>query len=115
MCFKGYTGTGACKASAIFQGLAARIAKEPGIASEVGAVLGFKLTDPAAEWTVDLTGAGAVKEGATWQLEDEPANVRVERRDSKPRGGAPGSTVAQVFRLSIRFGGSAAWSGRVVA
>jgi 3-hydroxyacyl-CoA dehydrogenase/3a,7a,12a-trihydroxy-5b-cholest-24-enoyl-CoA hydratase len=67
----------AASATAIFQGLAARIAKEPGIASEVGAVLGFKLTDPAAEWTVDLTGAGAVKEGpakdakAVFTLSDE--------------------------------------------
>jgi 3-hydroxyacyl-CoA dehydrogenase/3a,7a,12a-trihydroxy-5b-cholest-24-enoyl-CoA hydratase len=44
-------------------GLATRIAKEPGIAAEVGAVLGFKLTDPEGAWTVDLTGKGSVSEG----------------------------------------------------
>ncbi len=64
-------------ASRIFEGLKARLAENPGLASEVGAVLRFQLSDPASTWTVDLTGDGKVTEGVegdaatTFSLSDD--------------------------------------------
>jgi (3R)-3-hydroxyacyl-CoA dehydrogenase / 3a,7a,12a-trihydroxy-5b-cholest-24-enoyl-CoA hydratase / enoyl-CoA hydratase 2 len=52
------------KAPAIFKALADRIAKDPGIAADVGAVIQFVVKDPDAAFTVDLASApGSVKEG----------------------------------------------------
>lgn len=68
----------------IMKALAARLAKETGIAAEVGAVLGFKITDPASTFTVDLTGSGSVKEGeakdakAVFTLSDEALSELVK-------------------------------------
>jgi 3-hydroxyacyl-CoA dehydrogenase/3a,7a,12a-trihydroxy-5b-cholest-24-enoyl-CoA hydratase len=59
-------GAGAARASAapgIFKALAERLAKTPGLAREVGAVLQFNVTNPAASFVVDMTGSGAVREG----------------------------------------------------
>ena len=54
----------ASRAPAIFEALAARLAKDPGIAAEVGAVIQFVVKDPDAAYTVDLASApGAVREG----------------------------------------------------
>jgi 3-hydroxyacyl-CoA dehydrogenase/3a,7a,12a-trihydroxy-5b-cholest-24-enoyl-CoA hydratase len=52
------------KAPAVFKALAARLAKDPGIAAEVGAVIQFVVKDPDGAYTVDLSAApGSVKEG----------------------------------------------------
>jgi 3-hydroxyacyl-CoA dehydrogenase/3a,7a,12a-trihydroxy-5b-cholest-24-enoyl-CoA hydratase len=57
-------GAGAvAAATSIFKALADRLAKNPGLAKEVGAVLQFTIKNPDASWVVDLTGAGAVREG----------------------------------------------------
>ncbi len=57
-------GAGA-KAGKIFKALGERIAKTPGLVSEVAAVIQFKITDPDGVWVVDLkNGAGAVREGS---------------------------------------------------
>src|SRR5580704_1056514 len=50
-------------AAAIFKALAERLAKNPALATEVGAVLQFNVTNPKASWIVDLTGTGGVREG----------------------------------------------------
>ncbi|MGH7435705.1 MAG: SCP2 sterol-binding domain-containing protein, partial [Polyangiaceae bacterium] len=55
--------TGAATAPAIFKALADRLAKNPGLAKEVGAVLQFTIKNPDASYVVDLTGPGAVREG----------------------------------------------------
>jgi 3-hydroxyacyl-CoA dehydrogenase/3a,7a,12a-trihydroxy-5b-cholest-24-enoyl-CoA hydratase len=47
----------------IFQGLADRLAKNPGLAKEVRAVLQFDVKGPDKSWVVDMTGAGTVREG----------------------------------------------------
>jgi len=61
------------KAPAIFKALADRLGKNAALAKEVGAVLQFDVTGqaapqagpgPAKSWVVDLTGPGAVREGA---------------------------------------------------
>jgi 3-hydroxyacyl-CoA dehydrogenase/3a,7a,12a-trihydroxy-5b-cholest-24-enoyl-CoA hydratase len=44
--------------------LGARIADDPGLVDEVGAVLHVQVTEPQARWTVDLASApGSVTEG----------------------------------------------------
>jgi len=48
-------------AGAIFKALGERLARESGIAKEVGAVLQFNVS--GASYVVDLTGAGSVREG----------------------------------------------------
>ena len=65
-------------APAIFKALAERIANEPGIAAEIGAVVGFELTDPEAHWVLDLSKSPpTLKEGkpenakAVFALSDE--------------------------------------------
>ncbi len=55
---------GAASAPGIFKALGERLAKNPGLAKEVGAVLQFNVTNPKASWVVDLSGAGAVREGS---------------------------------------------------
>jgi 3-hydroxyacyl-CoA dehydrogenase/3a,7a,12a-trihydroxy-5b-cholest-24-enoyl-CoA hydratase len=57
-------GTSAASAAgAIFKALAERLAKTPGIAREVGALMQFDIKNPDASWVVDLTGPGAVRAG----------------------------------------------------
>ncbi|HEX3771069.1 MAG TPA: SDR family NAD(P)-dependent oxidoreductase [Polyangiaceae bacterium] len=88
------TGTGAGagagasaggKAPALFKALGERLAKSPGLAKEVGALLQFKVTNPAAEYVVDLTGAGAVREGteaaATTTLRIDDADLVALSKD----------------------------------
>ncbi|HEX4448847.1 MAG TPA: SCP2 sterol-binding domain-containing protein, partial [Polyangiaceae bacterium] len=53
----------ASAAAGIFKALGERLAKNPGLAKEVGAVMQFNVTNPAASFVVDLTGSGAVREG----------------------------------------------------
>jgi 3-hydroxyacyl-CoA dehydrogenase/3a,7a,12a-trihydroxy-5b-cholest-24-enoyl-CoA hydratase len=54
---------GPAKAPAIFKALGERLSKNPSLAREVSAVLQFDVKSPDGSWTVDLTGAGAVREG----------------------------------------------------
>ncbi|MGH7270663.1 MAG: SCP2 sterol-binding domain-containing protein, partial [Polyangiaceae bacterium] len=49
--------------SAIFKALGAKLAKSAGSMKEAGVVIQFNVKSPAASWVVDLTGAGAVREG----------------------------------------------------
>ncbi len=52
-------------APAVFKALAERVAKNPGLVKEVGAVLQVKVKEPDAAWVVNLKdGAGSVKEGS---------------------------------------------------
>jgi (3R)-3-hydroxyacyl-CoA dehydrogenase / 3a,7a,12a-trihydroxy-5b-cholest-24-enoyl-CoA hydratase / enoyl-CoA hydratase 2 len=69
--------TGA-SATAIFTALADRLAKNPGLAKEVGATLQFNVQNPKASWVVDLTGAGAVREGTDPKA---PTTLRVDDAD----------------------------------
>lgn len=77
------------KASAIFAALGDRIAKTPGLVSEVAAVLKFRVTGPDGVWTVDLkNGAGAVKAedaqaDATLTLADEDLEALARGEDPK--------------------------------
>jgi 3-hydroxyacyl-CoA dehydrogenase/3a,7a,12a-trihydroxy-5b-cholest-24-enoyl-CoA hydratase len=51
-------------APAIFDALSKRIAGNPGLVKEVGAVIEFRVRDPEGVWTVDLkNGAGGVMSG----------------------------------------------------
>ncbi len=68
----------AASAPAVFKALAERLAKNAGLAKEVGVVLQFNVTNPKASWVVDLTGAGAVREGS----EGKPAAaLRIDDAD----------------------------------
>jgi NAD(P)-dependent dehydrogenase (short-subunit alcohol dehydrogenase family)/acyl dehydratase/putative sterol carrier protein len=69
---------GAASAPAIFQALQERLAKSPELASEVGGLLQFTLTEPEGAWVVDLrTAPGKVTQGTqpgatiTLKLADE--------------------------------------------
>jgi 3-hydroxyacyl-CoA dehydrogenase/3a,7a,12a-trihydroxy-5b-cholest-24-enoyl-CoA hydratase len=53
----------AASAPAVFTALGERLGKNPSLAKEVGAVIQFNVTNPKGSWVVDLTGAGAVREG----------------------------------------------------
>jgi len=57
------TASPSATASLVFKALGERLAKNPGIAKEVGAVLQFDVKGTDKSWTVDLTGAGVVREG----------------------------------------------------
>ena len=76
-------------ASRVFEGLEARIKANPSLASEVGAVLQFNVTDPDSSWTVDLTGPGSVSKGkaenaaTTLTLSDEALGQLVETGNAK--------------------------------
>ena len=73
------------KAPAIFKALGERLSKNPALAKEVGAVLAFDVKSPDASWTVDLTGAGAVREGkdakATTVFRIEDADLAALAKD----------------------------------
>jgi len=69
----------ASQAKAIFEALSARLAKEPNLSGDVGAVLQLQLTDPEGAWVVDLSSApGSVKEG---KAEKPSATVRIAEED----------------------------------
>ncbi len=51
------------KAGAMMKALADRLSKNPGLAREVGVLLQLDVTGPEGHWVLDLTGAGAVREG----------------------------------------------------
>jgi len=53
----------AAKAPAILKALGERLAKTPGLAREVGALIQLNVKNPDGSWVIDLTGPGAVREG----------------------------------------------------
>ena len=69
--------TAAQKAPALLKALGERLSKTPGIAKEVGAVLQLDVKNPDASWVIDLSGAGAVREGK------EPRATTVLRIDDE--------------------------------
>jgi 3-hydroxyacyl-CoA dehydrogenase/3a,7a,12a-trihydroxy-5b-cholest-24-enoyl-CoA hydratase len=82
--------TAPASAPAFFRALAERLAKNPAIAREVGAVVQFDVMSPDASWVVDLAGPGSVREGkdasaaAVFRIQDrdlallsrDPSSVR---------------------------------------
>jgi len=80
----------AAVAPSLIKALAARVEKTPGLISEVGAVLSFKITDADTAFTVDLkNGKGAVKDGVdtaattTFALTDEDLAALAKGDDAK--------------------------------
>jgi 3-hydroxyacyl-CoA dehydrogenase/3a,7a,12a-trihydroxy-5b-cholest-24-enoyl-CoA hydratase len=65
--------------------LGERLGKNPGLAKEVGALLQLDVTNPDGHWVLDLTGAGAVREGtdakATTKLRIDDADLVALTKD----------------------------------
>jgi 3-hydroxyacyl-CoA dehydrogenase/3a,7a,12a-trihydroxy-5b-cholest-24-enoyl-CoA hydratase len=55
--------TSAPTSTETFRKLAERLSQNPGLAKEVGVVLQFDVKSPDKSWVVDMTAAGAVREG----------------------------------------------------
>jgi 3-hydroxyacyl-CoA dehydrogenase/3a,7a,12a-trihydroxy-5b-cholest-24-enoyl-CoA hydratase len=55
--------TKAAQAPALLEKLAARLAENPALANEAGAVVELRVKGPDAIWTLDLTGKGTIVEG----------------------------------------------------
>jgi 3-hydroxyacyl-CoA dehydrogenase/3a,7a,12a-trihydroxy-5b-cholest-24-enoyl-CoA hydratase len=91
------------KAPAIIKALGERIAKTPGLAKEVGAVVGLVVTGPDASFTVDLkNGAGSIKEGAG------AADVTLKLSDDDLEALAKGENFRDLYqRGRIRLDGDA--------
>ena len=93
-------GKGGAAAPGIFEKLKERLAKEPALAKEVGAVIAFKITSPEADWVVALAGTPEVKRGAdpkaaaTLTLADEDLAVLA-------RGAEPVQHLFQTGRLRV--------------
>jgi 3-hydroxyacyl-CoA dehydrogenase/3a,7a,12a-trihydroxy-5b-cholest-24-enoyl-CoA hydratase len=72
-------------APALFKALGERLAKNPGLAKEVGALVQVNVTNPSASWVVDLTGPGEVREGtdakATTTLRIDDADLAALSKD----------------------------------
>ena len=51
------------KAGAILKALSERLAKNPSLAKENGALIQLDVTGPESHWVLDFTGSGAVREG----------------------------------------------------
>jgi 3-hydroxyacyl-CoA dehydrogenase/3a,7a,12a-trihydroxy-5b-cholest-24-enoyl-CoA hydratase len=73
------------KAPAIMKALGERLAKNTGLAKEVGSVIQLDVTNPDGHWVLDLTGAGSVKEGsdakATTKLRIDDADLVALTKD----------------------------------
>ncbi len=98
------TGTGTtktAKAPAVMKALSERIAKTPGLAKEVGAVVQFVVTGPDSAFVVDLkNGAGGVKEGTS------AADVTLKLSDDDLEALVKGDSVRDLFqRGRIRIDG----------
>jgi 3-hydroxyacyl-CoA dehydrogenase/3a,7a,12a-trihydroxy-5b-cholest-24-enoyl-CoA hydratase len=65
------------KAPLLMKALGDRLAKNPGLAKEVGALVQLDVTSPEGHWVLDLTGAGAVREGT-----DATAKTRLRIDDA---------------------------------
>jgi 3-hydroxyacyl-CoA dehydrogenase/3a,7a,12a-trihydroxy-5b-cholest-24-enoyl-CoA hydratase len=94
----GATGSGArpsataAKAPAMLKALGERLAKNPGLAREVGALLQLHVRNPDASWVIDLTGAGVVRQGA-----DPTATTVLRIDDADLAALAKDPTLAQSF------------------
>jgi 3-hydroxyacyl-CoA dehydrogenase/3a,7a,12a-trihydroxy-5b-cholest-24-enoyl-CoA hydratase len=93
----------AAKAPAIVKALGERIAKTPGLAKEVGAIVQLVVTGPDASYLVDLkNGAGSVKEGTG------AADVTLKLSDDTLALLAKGETVRDHYQHgNIRVDGDA--------
>jgi 3-hydroxyacyl-CoA dehydrogenase/3a,7a,12a-trihydroxy-5b-cholest-24-enoyl-CoA hydratase len=73
------------KAGAIMKALGERLGKSPALAKEVGALLQIDVTAPESHWVLDLTAAGAVREGseptATTRLRIDDADLVALTKD----------------------------------
>jgi 3-hydroxyacyl-CoA dehydrogenase/3a,7a,12a-trihydroxy-5b-cholest-24-enoyl-CoA hydratase len=73
------------KAPALMKALGERLGKNPGLAKEVGALVQLDVTNPEGHWVLDLTGAGAVREGteakATAKLRIDDADLVALAKD----------------------------------
>ncbi len=58
--------------------LGERLAKNPALAKEVGALIQFDVTGPESHWVVDFTGNGAVREGTEAKA---PTKLRIDDED----------------------------------
>jgi 3-hydroxyacyl-CoA dehydrogenase/3a,7a,12a-trihydroxy-5b-cholest-24-enoyl-CoA hydratase len=85
-------------AAEIFDKLRDRLAKSPELAKEVGAVVQFRITSPAADWTVDLKSGGGVKIGV-----DKAADVTLSLSDDDFAAMVKGSESAQHLFQSGRM------------
>jgi 3-hydroxyacyl-CoA dehydrogenase/3a,7a,12a-trihydroxy-5b-cholest-24-enoyl-CoA hydratase len=78
-------GAAQAKAPAILKALGERLAKSPGLAKEVGALLQLDVKNPDASWVIDLTGSGSVREGkdpkATTVLRLDDADLAALTKD----------------------------------
>jgi 3-hydroxyacyl-CoA dehydrogenase/3a,7a,12a-trihydroxy-5b-cholest-24-enoyl-CoA hydratase len=81
-------------APAFFAALGKRLADNPALAAELGAVVAFELTDPASTWTVDGT---SVKEG----LHGTPATTFTLADAALPALGAAARDLFQHGKLRI--------------
>jgi 3-hydroxyacyl-CoA dehydrogenase/3a,7a,12a-trihydroxy-5b-cholest-24-enoyl-CoA hydratase len=88
------------KAPGVFKALGARLAQNPALASEVGAIMHVVVKDPDSAWTVDLTSKpGTVGEGkkgsaaTTVTLAEEDLLALVK--------GTPAATLHQQGKLRV--------------
>lgn len=99
------TATKTVHAPALFEKLGAKIAKNPSLVKEVGAVLAFKIKEPEALFAVDLkNGSGAVKQG-----DAAGANATITIADEDLCALANGTETAQSLyqRGKLRLDGDA--------
>ena len=97
------SGPKTAQAPAIVKALTERIAKTPGLAKEVGAVVQLIVTEPDASFVVDLkNGAGSVKEGTA------AADITLKLSDDTLEALAKGEAFRDHFqRGNIRVDGDA--------
>jgi 3-hydroxyacyl-CoA dehydrogenase/3a,7a,12a-trihydroxy-5b-cholest-24-enoyl-CoA hydratase len=97
------------QAAAIFAALGKRLAEQPDLAAQVGAVVQFHLTDPASSWTVDLTSAPPCVEAG----QSSAAAVTLSLRDADLAALASGSTLQQLYQRGlVRLDGDVAAARR---
>ncbi|MEO7113338.1 MAG: SDR family NAD(P)-dependent oxidoreductase [Polyangiaceae bacterium] len=98
-------------APAVFEKLAERISKNAALVKEVGAVIGFKITDPESSFSVDLkNGSGAVKKEAA---KDAAAIITISDEDlgALTRGAESAQSLYQ--RGKLRLDGDAHVAARL--
>jgi (3R)-3-hydroxyacyl-CoA dehydrogenase / 3a,7a,12a-trihydroxy-5b-cholest-24-enoyl-CoA hydratase / enoyl-CoA hydratase 2 len=85
----------------IIERLKERLAQNPGLAKEVGAVIQLRLTSPEADWTIDMKSeGGAVKIGV-----DRGADVTITLSDgdfaAMVKGTEPAQHLFQTGRMRV--------------
>lgn len=96
------------KAKAIFDALAARLAKTPGLVAEVGAVVGVVVTSPDAAFVVDLkSGKGAVASAAAAAAKGK-SDVTLTLSDEALEALAKGESLRDLYQHGrVRIDGDA--------